>query len=1193
MKFTHLHVHSHYSLLDGLIKIDDLIAKAKEYNMGSVALTDHGVMYGAVEFYEKAIKEGLKPIVGVEAYLVDGSRHDKTKQARYHLVLLAKNKKGYNNLLKLTTLAHLEGYYYKPRIDWEILSKYSEGVIALSACVQGEIPRTFLDHGPDKAKEAVKKYLNVFGQDFYLEIQRHPRVTGQEEANQGLIQIGREMGIPIVATNDAHYLNVEDEEAQDVLLCLQTKKKQKDEDRMNMIGMNNSFKSPEEMEDSFYDIKEAVSNTEDVVKKCNLELDLGTINLPKFNVPSGKSDNEYLRELCDVGLKKRYPENFTAAGEKEDDSDFKKKVLERLDYEFGVIDKTGFASYFLIVQDFVNWAKNQGIVVGPGRGSAAGSLIAYLVNITNVDPLKYDLMFERFLNPDRISMPDIDLDFADTRRDDVIRYVEKKYGRDKVSQVITFGTMAAKAAVRDAGRVLDFDYNFCDKLSKMIPMFTQLKKAIEEVAELREIYDQDPDAKKILDTAIKLEGVARHASTHACAVLITKDPLSENVPLQHASSGDATVVSQYSGKRIEALGLLKMDFLGLKNLTIIENALKIIKKIREEKIDIDHIPLDNKKTFELFSKGDTTGVFQFESSGMRRYLKQLKPTVFEDVIAMVALYRPGPLNSGMIDEFINRKHGRKDVTYNHPIMESALKNTYGVIVYQEQVMQLSKDMAGFTGGQADTLRKAMGKKIAALMAKMKTDFIEGCINNNVDKRLAENTFTDMEKFAEYGFNRSHAACYGLIGYQTAYLKANYPVEFMAALLSSNEGDVDKVAIDVQECQKIGIEVLPPDINESFEHFTVVPLKDNEEGAGKIRFGLLTIKNVGKNIVEEIIKERKANGQFYDLVDFLTRIKGKDLNKKSLESLIKCGAFDLMGERSKLLHNLENILIFVRQNRDQENSKQGDLLGMLSNPYKPKLRLDEIEEKDVVKQKEKLSWEKELLGLYVSDHPFIKYISLLEGKTVSLAELNKENDYANKQIIVAGVISKIQKIITKKGDAMLFVKIEDNLSNMEVLVFPRLLEENGKLWEEERIIAIKGKLSDKDGVSKIIAEAAIELQSGNVASAISSLNSLDSTGNIFYRKKKENDFSEKNFTSGNGSEFRYIDIKMPKTIKKESLVKLKEIFKGKSGGVKVRFLVENGSGARIISTSFSVLSGDVEDIKKEVEAVIGGNAINAK
>ncbi|MEA2065241.1 MAG: DNA polymerase III subunit alpha [Patescibacteria group bacterium] len=1181
MSFTHLHVHSHYSLLDGLAKIDDLIAKAKEYDMEAVALTDHGVMYGAIEFYQKALAAGIKPIIGVEAYLVNGSRLDRTKQTRYHLTLLAKNRIGYQNLLKLTTSAHLEGYYYKPRIDWEILEKYSEGIVALSACLQGEIPQAFLANGKEKAEETVKKYLKLFGNDFYLELQRHPNLEEQEKANQGLIQIGKEMGIPLVATNDVHYIDAEDDEAQDVLLCLQMKKKKNDKDRLSMLGNDFSFKSPEKMKEEFYDFPEAVSNTADVAKKCNLEIELGEIKLPDFSVPHKKTADEYLKDLCYHGLKKRYPKYFI---ENRDD-DFKKEVIDRLEYELRIINKMGFPDYFLIVQDFVNWAKKNKIVVGPGRGSAAGSIVSYLLGITNLDPLKYDLMFERFLNPDRVSMPDIDLDFADTRRDEVIRYVEEKYGRDKVAQIITFGTMAGRAAIRDSGRVLDFNYNYCDKLAKMIPMFMPLKKAVEEVAELKEAYKNEIDAKKILDTALKLEGVARHASTHACAVLITKDPVVNNSPMQRASSGDQTIVSQYSMKPIEALGLLKMDFLGLRNLSIIENVLNIIKNTKGDEIDIENIPLDDQKTFQLFTNGETTGVFQFESSGMRRYLKQLKPTVFEDIIAMVALYRPGPLNSGMVDEFISRKHGRTEIIYKHSIMREALKNTYGVIVYQEQVMQLSKDMANFTGGQADTLRKAMGKKIAKLMEKMKSEFISGCLENKINKKLAEQTFEDMEKFAEYGFNRSHAACYALIGYQTAYLKSNYPVEFMAALLTSNEGDTDKIATDVQECQRFEIKVLPPDVNESFKHFTVV----SSEKERKIRFGLLTIKNVGQNIVEEIIKEREVNNVFKDLEDFLRRVLSKDLNKKSLESLIRCGALDSFCKRSKLLFNLEKILLFAKQNKDNQKSKQASLLGMLSDPYNFNLQLDEVGEEDERKtQKEKLSWEKELLGLYVSGHPFAKVSKYLDKRIVSLKKIHQMAGIERKEIVVAGVISKIQKIFTKNGQTMLFTQVEDLTGNLEILVFPKLLDENKDLWQEEKILIIKGRLSDKDGVAKLIAQIAIEFDAKNIDSIFSKLENYQDSRSKFYNRNN----GDGNYQTVSDSQ-KFIDISIPPVIKKSELMKLKEILSNQSGDLKIRFLVNGENSAKIINTSFSISKIAFQEIKQKVEEIIGSNKIIAK
>jgi DNA polymerase-3 subunit alpha len=686
-----------------------------------------------------------------------------------------------------------------------------------------------------------------------------------------------------------------------------------DDNRLSMLGEDYSFRSQEQMIKNFQNVPEAIANTQRIVERCNVELDLGKVLLPYFEVPEKYTSESYLEKLCQEGLKKRYP---NAAAE----------IKKRLEYELEIIKQTGFASYFLIVHDLVDWAKNNKILVGPGRGSAAGSIVSYLLNITDVDPIKYNLLFERFLNPERISMPDIDLDFADHRRDEVIKYVAEKYGQDHVAQIITFGTMAARAAIRDVGRALGYPYSFCDQAAKIIPMFTTLKEALENVDEVKNFYRGDPAAKKLIDYSLKLEGVVRHASTHACGVVISKEKIDHYAPRQHPPKDDFAIVTQYEMHNIEDLGLLKMDFLGLKNLTILENALNIIEKTKKIKIELDKIPLDDSKTLKLFQQGKTTGVFQFESSGMKRYLKQLKPTDFEDVVAMAAMYRPGPLNSGMVDEFIDRKHGWKKIIYKHPIMENALKNTYGVIIYQEQVMQLAKDMAGFTGGQADTLRKAMGKKIATLMAKVKKEFIEGCLKNNLSEKIAEETSSDMEKFAEYGFNRSHAVCYALIGYQTAYLKTHYPTEFMAALLTSDQGNIDRAAIETEECRQMKIEVLPPDINESFANFTVVNIpQDNNKSKEAIRFGLSAIKNVGDNIIEVIVKARKEGGEkFKNIEDFIGRVQDKDLNKKSMESLIKCGAMDDLGERNSLLENLEQILSYAKEKQKSKDNGQSSL-----------------------------------------------------------------------------------------------------------------------------------------------------------------------------------------------------------------------------------------------------------------------------
>ena len=1066
MSFVHLHNHTHYSLLDGLTKIDELVDRAKEQGSPAVAITDHGTMYGVIEFYQKCKKAGIKPIIGVETYLAPKSRFDKLNRSdakNYHLILLAKNEVGYKNLIKLISAAHLEGYYYKPRIDWELLQQYHEGLIASTACLGGEISQYILAGDLVGAKKRILEYNELFGQDnFYLEIMDHPELDGQARVNKALIAFSKELGIPLVATNDIHYLKKEDAEAQDILLCLQNKKKITDTDRMSMIGHGDySMRSNAEMIEAFKDTPEAIANTLKIADMCNLEIDLGQIQLPYFDVPKGYDGNSYLRYKCEEGLKLRYPDLKSGTDEE-------KTILDRMNYELSVVEKMGWPDYFLIVADFVNWAKDNDVVVGPGRGSAAGSLVCYLTGITNLDPLKYDLLFERFLNPERISMPDIDMDFSDIRRNDVLDYVSKKYGADHVSQIITFGTMAAKAAVRDVGRVLDYPYDFCDAISKDIPMFTKLDEAIKTVPELKEKYANNPDAKRILDYALRLEGVARHHSTHACGVLITKNPLTDYTPIQYASSSDKTVVSQYSAHPIEDLGLLKMDFLGLKNLTIIEAALKIIKNTRGLKINIDDIPMDDKAAYELFKRGETTGVFQFESSGMKRYLRDLKPTEFEDIIAMVALYRPGPME--WIPDYITGKHGEKKVVYLHEKLEPILAKTYGVAIYQEQVMQIARDLAGFTMGQADVLRKAMGKKIVSLLAEQKEKFVDGCVKNGIYKELAEKVFSFIEPFAGYGFNRSHAACYALIGYQTAYLKAHWPVEFMAALLTADQQDIDRIAIEIEECRNMGIKIMAPDVNESFGSFTVVTagtaedrvVSENEK-VDTIRFGLNAVKNIGEHIVEVIIKERKENGAYSDLFNFLERVSDKDLNKKSLESLIKCGALENWGERGSLLTNSEKLLLLNKETIKNKESRQTSLFsGSTEIYFQPKLTLDEVEP---TPQAEKLAWEKELLGLYISEHPFNIHKSYLNGYAISLIDLPRHK--GSDSVITAGIIGSIKKIVTKKNESMLFVKIEDAVASVELLIFPKLLKETLAIWQSGRAIICEGSVSDKDQDVKLL------------------------------------------------------------------------------------------------------------------------------
>jgi len=1169
MKFNHLHVHSHYSLLDGLTKIDELILKAKVNDCASLALTDHGVMYGAIEFYQKCKKAGLKPIIGLEAYLAPASRFDKSVKAderNYHLVLLAKDRTGYLNLIKLTSIAHLEGFYYKPRIDWEVLAKHKDGLIALTACLAGEIPRLITADKLDKAKKRILEYAAVFGPgNFYLEMQSHPNLDNQAKVNQALIALARELNLPLVATNDVHYLNKDDDEAQDVLLCLQTKKKKEDRDRLLMLGGDYSFRSAKEMAEAFAASPQAIANTEKIAEQCNLELELGQIQLPHFPLPAGQKLEDYLDDLCRQGLLKRYGLSYEQV---------EPAIKERLDYELSVIKKMGWPSYFLIVADFVNWAKNNNIVVGPGRGSAAGSLVSYLLNITNIDPLKYDLLFERFLNPDRISMPDIDMDFADTRRDEVIRYVEEKYGKDRVAQIITFGTMAARAAVRDVGRVLNYPYEFCDKLAKMIPMFSKIKQAVEEISELKELYKNDEGARRIIDYAKRLEGVARHASTHACAVIITKDQLTEYVPLQYASSSDRTIVSQFSMHPIEDLGILKMDFLGLKNLTIIESAIKIIKNTRGLLIDIDKIPQDDELTFKLFQAGETTGVFQFESSGMKRYLRELKSTEFEDIIAMVALYRPGPME--WIPDYINGKQGRKKPNYLHAKLQPILEKTHGVAIYQEQVMQIARDLAGFTMAEADVLRKAVGKKIPKLLTEQKEKFIDGCVKNGIMSQLGEKIFSFIEPFAGYGFNRSHAACYALIGYQTAYLKAHWPTEFMAALLTADQQNTDRIAIEIDECRHMGIKVMPPDINQSYDSFTVVTsgteknmAVNSEEAPDTIRFGLRAVKNIGGHIAEEIISERKKNGPYKDLADLLERVCDKDLNKKSLESLIKSGGLDKFGERGQLLGNLENILQFNREIAKSKSNGQASLF--MDAPGVNYSRQLKLEPAPAATQREKLAWEKELLGLYISEHPFSEFKRFLNQAVLSVAELGEhKSDY---QVFVGGVITKIKKIITRSNEAMLFVKVEDTGGSVEILVFPSLLKENNLLWQEGKVVLCQGKLSAKDQELKLLCNKAVELTVETASLAVKKFTASGNGKNNGELSKSSGYYSAKSpagsvsrhliFKDGN----LYINLNGRAGV--SVLEKLKTALLKNSGDKKVFFKLLSGSKARLVETDFKV------------------------
>jgi DNA polymerase-3 subunit alpha len=1047
MKFTHLHCHSEYSLLDGLPKIEEILNYCKKLGMDSVALTDHGNISGAVEFYKKAKELGIKPIIGCEVYLAFErmfQKRPKIDDKKYHLVLLVKNETGYKNLVKLITKSYLEGFYYKPRIDEELLSQYAEGLIGLSACLQGKIPQLILAKKIDEAEKTAKKYQEIFGKEnFYLELQHHPNLREQKIVNEALIEISKKLKIPLVATNDCHYLRPEDAEAQDILMLINTGADPNDPERLTMRADDFSMRSPEKMMEDFKNVPEAIENTQRIVEACNFEFKLGEIKMPNFETPNGKSPEEYLEELCYQGLKKRYGEKV------------EQKILDRLKYELEVIKKTGFASYFLIVQDFVNWAKSQKIVVGPGRGSVGGSLVAFVLGITEIDPLKYDLLFERFLNPERVSPPDIDLDFTDERRGEVIEYLAQKYGRDRVAQIITFGTMAARAVVRDVGRALGYSYSYCDKIAKLIPAHSNLDEALARVAELREIYQADEKAQRLLDLARKLEGRARHASTHACGVVISTLPLDEICPLQHPTQDERAIVTQYGMRSLEDLGLLKIDILGLKNLTLIEETLKKIRAIHKKEIKLDEISFDDKKTYKLFQRGETIGVFQFESEGMRKWLRKLKPNCFDDLVAMIALYRPGPMQ--FLQDYIDGKFKRKKIEYLHPKLKPILEKTYGVMIYQEQLMEVARSLAGFTLGEADVLRKAVGKKIRELLEAQREKLIEGMIKNGIGKEIAQKIWEWILPFASYGFNKSHSVSYAKIAFYTAFLKAHFPLEFMASLLTSEQADVEKIGFLIEECKRMGIEVLPPDINESFRNFSVVP------GKNQIRFGLLAIKNVGENTVEAIVEERKKNGPFNSLTDFLLRIEPKNLNKKSLESMIKAGAFDRFEERNQLLYNLERLLEWNKQNYRMKTQGQ---MGLFDFWGKRKMEI-KLEKTQPATKMQKLSWEKELLGLYVSAHPAEDFKKIFEKKAIPISKITKE--MVGKAIRVGGIISSVKRVITRSGSAMFFTKLEDGEGKIEIVFFPSVLTKKPIALKENKPIIVFGRVNEEDGVPKIICE----------------------------------------------------------------------------------------------------------------------------
>lgn len=1085
--YVHLHNHTHHSLLDGLTKVGELVEVVKDLGMKSVAMTDHGTMSGAVEFYKAAKAADIRPVIGMEAYVAARSRHDRDPgkdKARYHLILLAMNDVGYHNLMKLSTTANLEGMYYKPRIDHELLEQYNEGIIALSACAGGELGERLREDDYEGAKKIAEWYKSIFGDRYYLELQDHghpdcpSKWDVQVGINKHLETLSKDLDIPCVVTSDGHYVTHNDQDAHEILLCVGTGAFLSDEKRMSLKEFELHVTDPVDIISRWGRTNpQAVRNTRIVAERCNVELELDRILIPTFPVPEGQTEKTFLDKLVYEGVVERYNHIPTEQAETmsvpEMSAVLSDEVRRRLEMELGVLDRMGYNGYFLIVQDFINWGKRQGIIFGPGRGSAAGSIIAYALNITDLDPLKYGLLFERFLNPDRISMPDIDVDIQDTRRDEVIQYCSDKYGADRVSNIVTFGKMAARAAVRDVARVLQVPYAEADRLSKMIPPPAQgrhipLKVSIKEDVDLKKEYDTNPTAKMVFDYAVRLEGTIRSHGVHACGVVIAPDDLVKYLPLEMAQKG--VVTTQFPMGEVEELGLLKMDFLGLSNLTTINNALRIIKKVYKTEITLPNIPLDDKATFELFQRGDTTGVFQLESAGMKRYLRELKPSVFEDIIAMVALYRPGPMQ--FIDSFIKRKHGQEEITYLHEGMKNSLENTYGILVYQEQFMQISKEWCGFTGGQADTLRKAVGKKKIDLMRKVKVDFVEGAIKTSgAKKEVAEKFWDQLEEFANYCFNKSHAACYGLISYWTAYLKAHYPDAFMAALMTSDQDDIDRLAIEISECKHMGITVLSPDVNESFVEFAVVP------GENEIRFGMAAIKGVGTGAVEEILRAREE-GKFANIEDFAKRVSTSKFNKKAWDSLIKSGGFDELGDRSDLLFNLETIQAFAGRVQKAALSGQGDLFGGLSDmaSVQPTMTLQTAPTKFT--EKEQLLWERELLGLYISAHPLDNYDKYFEEQTIPLSRMTPDVD--GKKATIGGLVSTVRTIITKSGTKMAFVALEDKTGEGEVIIFPNLFEQVGAKLVQDAVVRITGKMSarDRDGnlgtEAKMIADEVIEV-----------------------------------------------------------------------------------------------------------------------
>jgi DNA polymerase-3 subunit alpha len=1142
--FVHLHVHTQYSLLDGACQLDKLLHKVREFRMPACAMTDHGNMFGAIEFYDLAMKAGIKPIIGCEVYVAPDSRFEKSsrgiQEASFHLILLARNETGYRNLLKLTSAGFLEGFYYRPRIDKEILAEHHEGLICLSACLKGEIPHLINTNQPDQARKVAGEYKNIFGKDnFYLEIQDNG-IPEQETVNEELIKMSKELSLGLVATNDVHYVEPDHARAHDALLCIQTQTTIDDPNRMRMQSDEFYFKSCNDMARVFGGTApEALKNTVAIAEKCNLELNFKSVHLPQYKVPEGKTREAYLRELVHEGLKKRY-------------SNIDNTLAQRVEHELKTIENFGYPSYFLIVWDLVNYAKEHSIPVGPGRGSAAGSVVSYALGITDIDPLRYDLLFERFLNPERISLPDIDIDFCYERRAEVIDYVIKKYSKENVAQIITFGTMMAKAVIRDVGRALGLPYADVDRIAKLVPneLNITLEKAIEVEPELKTLYRTDAKITQLIDMSLVLEGLTRHASTHAAGVVISEKGLVNYAPLYKTPDGQ--ISTGYPMTSLERIGMLKMDLLGLRTLTVISEAAKIIKRAKGVDVDLSGILPDDKKTYKLLANAESAGVFQLESSGMRDLLKKLKPEKFEDIIALLALFRPGPIGSGMLDDFMKRKHGEREIKYDNKLLEPILKETYGIIVYQEQAMRIASSLAGFSLAQADNLRRAMAKKTPEVMTEMRQLFIEGCVRNRIDQRSAEKIFNLIEYFAGYGFNKSHSTAYALISFRTAYLKAHYPVEFMAALLTSEKDDLDKIASYINECGRMNIKILPPDINESYANFTVT--------GDSIRFGLAAVKNVGEGAIDSIIKVREKEGRFKSIYDFTGKVDPRLVNRKVIESLIKCGAMDSLGLfRSQLsamvdkaleaaggVHKdrLNGQLSFFEKFEDQENFKK-TFQDIPNIPEWPENQL--------------LTHEKEMIGFYVTKHPLARFEKILKTySNCSTAQL--ENMHDGDEVLIGGIISKAKFTVTRKtGEKMAIITLEDLDGTVETLIFPSTFAKSGSLIKQDAIVFVKGRLSLREEEPRI------------VASEVATLESV--------RAKYTKAITVDLLTAG---------------LEKNSLESLKRVLSRYPGRVPVYLNFVKPDGKRTtVATGSNLLVEPHEGLVRDIEKILGRDVVNFK